>query len=170
MSRLPKLATNETVICPLSYETRKQLEQLCALCWTVADGATNAYFGSDLIHRLYHMPAFGENIVEHFKEACANILAIAKNNATYSICDSDVLQYSALDVYAYEVTIPGVRCLGGSAATSAGPTAPVTVASASLPAASPSETPAYPSTSGTLTSAPAVAQTPSNTLNILLVS
>ncbi|KAI4240227.1 MAG: hypothetical protein L6R40_005256 [Gallowayella cf. fulva] len=105
-------ATNETVICPLSYSTRRPLEQLCALGYTVAGMEANTYFGSDLLHRLYHMPAFGENHVEHFAEDYAGALELAKTNATYATHDSDILQYFALDVYAYDIAVPGVGCSG----------------------------------------------------------
>ncbi|KAL8669540.1 MAG: hypothetical protein Q9168_005872 [Polycauliona sp. 1 TL-2023] len=41
----------------------------------VAGSETNTYFGSDLLRRLYHMPAFGdENYVEHFVEDYAGAL------------------------------------------------------------------------------------------------
>ncbi|KAL9126939.1 MAG: hypothetical protein Q9217_004097, partial [Psora testacea] len=105
-------ATNETVICPLSYETRRPLEQMCAFGYTVAENETNTYFGSDLLHRLYHIPTFGEGHVEHFTEDFAGALEQAKHNATYATHDSDVLQYFALETYAYEVAVPGVGCPG----------------------------------------------------------
>ncbi|KAL8703702.1 MAG: hypothetical protein Q9201_003123 [Fulgogasparrea decipioides] len=105
-------ATGETVICPLSYETRRPLEELCAIGYTVAESESNTYFGSDLLHRLYHMPAFGENYVEHFAEDYAGALELAKANATLTTHDSDTLQYFALDVYAYDIVVPGVGCPG----------------------------------------------------------
>ncbi|KAL8680501.1 MAG: hypothetical protein Q9186_003300 [Xanthomendoza sp. 1 TL-2023] len=105
-------ATNETVICELSYSTRRPLEQLCALGYTVAGSESNTYFGSDLLHRLYHMPAFGENHVEHFAEDYAGALELAKTNSTNTTHDSDILQYFALDTYAYDIAVPGVGCPG----------------------------------------------------------
>ncbi|KAL8729975.1 MAG: hypothetical protein Q9166_004420, partial [cf. Caloplaca sp. 2 TL-2023] len=105
-------ATNETVICPLSYQTRRPLEQLCAMGYTVARNESNTYFGSDLLHRLYHMPAFGENYVEHFTEDYAGALELAETNATYATHDSDILQYFAMDVYAYDIALPGTGCPG----------------------------------------------------------
>ncbi|KAL8975936.1 MAG: hypothetical protein Q9205_007964 [Flavoplaca limonia] len=105
-------ATNETVICPLSYSTRRPLEQLCAMGYTVAESESNTYFGSDLLHRLYHMPAFGENYVDHFAETYAEALELAQTNSSYATHDSDTLQYFALDVYAYDIAVPGVGCPG----------------------------------------------------------
>ena len=107
-------ATDETVICPLSYSTRLDLEQMCAFGYNVAEGATNTYFASDLLHRLYHMPAIGEALVEHYSEGeeYADILELARNNATIAVRDSDALQYFALDVYAYDIAAPGIGCSG----------------------------------------------------------
>ncbi|KAL8766836.1 MAG: hypothetical protein Q9209_006494 [Squamulea sp. 1 TL-2023] len=105
-------ATNETVICPLSYETRQPLERLCAMGYTVAESESNTYFGSALLHCLYHMPAFGEDHVEHFAEDYAGALGLAKTNSSYTTHDSDTLQYFALDVYAYDIVVPGVGCPG----------------------------------------------------------
>ncbi|KAL8657446.1 MAG: hypothetical protein Q9226_001896, partial [Calogaya cf. arnoldii] len=105
-------ATNETVICELSYSTRRPLEQLCAMGFTVAGNEANTYFGSDLLHRLYHMPVFGENHVEHFAEGYAGALELAETNSSYATHDSDVLQYFALDVYAYDIAVPVVGCAG----------------------------------------------------------
>ncbi|KAL8747911.1 MAG: hypothetical protein Q9184_007537 [Pyrenodesmia sp. 2 TL-2023] len=78
--------------------------------YTVAEGETNTYFGSDLLHRLYHIPAFGENYVEHFAEDYAEVLELAKTNETYATHDSDTLQYFALDVYAFDIVVPGIGC------------------------------------------------------------
>ena len=58
------------------------------------------------------MPAFGEGYVEHFTEDYAGALEQAKTNATYATHDSDVLQYFALEVYAYDIAVPGVGCPG----------------------------------------------------------
>ncbi|KAI9780208.1 MAG: hypothetical protein M1816_003132, partial [Peltula sp. TS41687] len=108
-------ATDETVICPLSYETRRDLEEMCASGYNVADWETNTYFASDLLHRLYHMPAIGEGHVEHFSETYAEALELARSNASYATHNSDSLQYFALEVYAYDVAVPGIGCAGPTA-------------------------------------------------------
>ncbi|KAI9844852.1 MAG: hypothetical protein M1837_005270 [Sclerophora amabilis] len=120
-------ATDETVICPLSYETRNDLEQLCGLGYTVSGSETNFYFASDLLHRLYHMPAIGEGIVEHYSETFADVLNLPSENPANAVRNSDSLQYFALDVYAYDVAVPGEGCYGEgpseeSSATTAEPT------------------------------------------------
>lgn len=104
--------TDETVICPLSYRTRKPLAQLCALGYNVAEYPTNTYFASDLLHRIYHLPAITDWYVDHFAETYEEVLELAVNNNTYSVRDSDALQYFALEAYAYDITIPGVGCPG----------------------------------------------------------
>ncbi|KAL8917343.1 MAG: hypothetical protein Q9208_008013 [Pyrenodesmia sp. 3 TL-2023] len=72
----------------------------------------NTYFGTDLLHRLYHIPAFGDNHVEHFAEGYAGALELARTNETYTTRDSDTLQYFAVDVYAFDIILPGVGCTG----------------------------------------------------------
>lgn len=107
-------ATSETVICDLSYEVRKPLEGMCMFGYNVANGATNFYWGSDLLHRLLHVPKVGEGVVEHYghEGKYPGVLALAKENATYAVRNSDTLQYFALEVYAHDVVIPGVGCAG----------------------------------------------------------
>lgn len=78
----------------------------------MAEGETNIYFGSDLLHRLYHMPAFSDSHVDHFAEDYAEVLELAKTNETYATHDSDTLQYFALDVYAFDIVVPGIGCPG----------------------------------------------------------
>ncbi|KAK1918061.1 hypothetical protein P3342_000779 [Pyrenophora teres f. teres] len=59
-------ATQETVICDLSYQIRKPLEAMCMLGYNVANGPTNYFWASDLVHRLLHLPSVGEGVVEHY--------------------------------------------------------------------------------------------------------
>lgn len=80
--------------------------------YNVAEYSLNFYFASDLLHRLYHIPSFGEGWVEHYAETYEETLELARSNASYAVHDSDSLQYFALEVYAYEVAIPGVGCPG----------------------------------------------------------
>ncbi|OCT48355.1 Major allergen Asp f 2 [Cladophialophora carrionii] len=105
-------ATDETVICPLSYETRRSLTQMCALGYNVAESETNTFWASDLMHRLYHLPAFGEDHIGHYSEDYQGVLELAEHNSTFSTRDSDALQYFALEVYAYDIAVPGVGCPG----------------------------------------------------------
>lgn len=156
--------TNETVICPLSYETRRPLEQLCALGYTVAGSEANTYFGSDLIHRLYHMPAFGENYVEHFAEDYAGALELAKTNATFATHDSDVLQYFALDVYAYDIAVPGIGCPGtvteAAASMEATPTSTMAKTTHATETPTPTPTPTPTQTPATADAASAAVDVP----------
>ncbi len=93
---------------------------MCALRYNVAESETNTFWASDLMHRLYHMPAFGENHVEHYAEDYQGVRDMAQHNATWSTSDSDALQYFALEVYAYDIAVPGVGCPGPSNATAEG--------------------------------------------------
>ncbi|KAH8201625.1 hypothetical protein TruAng_004231 [Truncatella angustata] len=105
-------ATEETVICPLSYETRKPLDGLCGYGYTVASGALNVYFASDLIHRLFHMPSVGEGVVEHYADTYTDCLELATSSPEQAVRNTHTLQYFALDVYAFDIALPNDGCTG----------------------------------------------------------
>ncbi|CAI6301749.1 unnamed protein product [Periconia digitata] len=152
-------ATSETVICPLSYETRKSLDGMCGFGYDVANGATNFYWASDLLHRLLHVPKVGEGVVEHYAGEYDEVLELAESNSAEAVRNSDTLQYFALEAYAYDIALPGEGCAGklqvsssssaaaapSSAASSAAPAPASTTPSAttaqapSTPASAPSE-------------------------------
>ncbi|KAJ5748704.1 uncharacterized protein N7511_010400 [Penicillium nucicola] len=105
-------ATDETVICDLSYETRRSLSTMCSLGYTVSGSETNTFWATDLLHRLYHVPAVGQNWIDHFADGYEEVVDQAKENATLSTHDSETLQYFALEVYAYDIAVPGIGCPG----------------------------------------------------------
>ncbi|KAK2004396.1 zincin [Colletotrichum falcatum] len=105
-------ASLETVICPLSFEVRRPLSSVCGLGYTVAASKLNTYWATDLLHRAFHVPLVTQGAVEHYAEDYAEALALARNNATYAVVDSDALQYFAIDVWAYDIAAPGVGCTG----------------------------------------------------------
>ncbi|KIW81263.1 hypothetical protein Z517_04288 [Fonsecaea pedrosoi CBS 271.37] len=151
-------ATDETVICDLSYQTRRWLSQMCALGYTVADSPTNTFWASDLLHRLYHLPAIGWGYIEHFADDYEEVVELAAGNTTESTHDSDTLQYFALEAYAYDIAVPGVGCLGGeesgaaeATTTSAAPAPAATSSSPTVPEA-PSSTASVPAVSWTILS------------------
>lgn len=82
--------------------------------YDVANGATNFYWASDLLHRLLHIPKVGEGIVEHYGGAdeYPGVLALAESNPAEAVRNSDTLQYFALEVYAHDIAVPGVGCPG----------------------------------------------------------
>jgi hypothetical protein len=140
-------ATQETVICPLSYERRLPLEQVCSRGYTVANSPLNTFFAVDLLHRVFHVPAISEGIVEHYSEDYAGVLELARTNATFSVRDTDALQYFAIDAWAYDIANPGVGCTGELEDT---------VSSAAVVVASPTATGASIPPSSTAASADAV--------------
>ena len=83
---------------------------MCGQGYTVAEGATNTFWASDLMHRLYHVPAVGYGFIEHYVETYDDVIEFAENGTTTNTRDSDVLQYFALDAYAYDIAVPGVGC------------------------------------------------------------
>jgi hypothetical protein len=137
-------ATDETVICDLSYETRRSLNQMCALGYTVAASETNTFWASDLLHRLYHIPAFGWDYVSHFASDYDEVIELAESENTTSTRDSDTLQYFALEAYAFDISVPGVGCAGepveaeSPAATSSAPAAPAVTSSTPTTSQAPS--------------------------------
>lgn len=138
-------ATMETVICQMSYEVRRPLSQMCALGYEVASYETNVFFASDLLHRFFHVPAISDGIVDHYSHGeFAECLEFAKVNSTFSVRNSDTLQYFALDVYGYDVANPGVGCSGK-------------VTEETTPSAAPS---AAPSTTPSATVKPTTAEAP----------
>ncbi|KAJ5960057.1 uncharacterized protein N7479_007207 [Penicillium vulpinum] len=104
--------TDETVICDLSYETRRSLSTMCGLGYTVSESETNTFWATDLLHRLYHVPVIGQNWIDHFANGYEEAIDQAKENATLSTHDSETLQYFALEVYAYDIAVPGIGCPG----------------------------------------------------------
>lgn len=86
---------------------------MCALGYTVSGSETNTFWAGDLLHRLYHMPTFGQNWIDHFADGYEEVVDLATENATLSTHDSETLQYFALEVYAYDIVIPGEGCPGG---------------------------------------------------------
>ncbi|KAH1896927.1 hypothetical protein KXV57_001026 [Aspergillus fumigatus] len=107
-------ATSETVICDRSYTTRRWLVSMCSQGYTVAGSETNTFWASDLMHRLYHVPAVGQGWVDHFADGYDELIALAKSNGTESTHDSEALQYFALEAYAFDIAAPGVGCAGES--------------------------------------------------------
>lgn len=105
-------STDETVICDLSYETRRSLSTMCGLGYTVSGSETNTFWASDLLHRLYHVPAVGQNWIDHFADGYEEVVDQAIEDATLSTHDSETLQYFALEVYAYDIAAPGIGCPG----------------------------------------------------------
>lgn len=105
-------ATDETVICDVSYTSRRWLSSVCGLGYTVAQSPLNTFWATDLLHRVLHLPAISEGVVGHFAEDYAGLLDLAREDPAKSAIDSDALQYFAIDVYAYDVAAPGEGCSG----------------------------------------------------------
>lgn len=83
---------------------------MCALGYNVAESPTNTFWASDLLHRLYHMPAIGWEYIEHFADDYEEVVELALSENTTSTRDSDTLQYFALEAWAYDIAVPGVGC------------------------------------------------------------
>jgi hypothetical protein len=119
--------------------------------YDVANGATNFYWASDLVHRLLHIPKVGEGIVEHYGDAdeYPKVLALAKSDPSLAVRNSDTLQYFALEVYAHDIAVPGVGCPGSytSTATDDSHAAPTSTSAVPASATSPATSAAAATTS-----------------------
>ncbi|KAL6450327.1 PRA1 pH-regulated antigen PRA1 [Candida maltosa Xu316] len=104
--------SDETVICDLSFTSRRYLSQLCSNGYTVSQSDTNVYWASDLLHRFFHLQTIGQGIVGHYSDSYNSSLEYAFHNASYAVKNSDSLIYYALDVYAYDIAVPGQGCTG----------------------------------------------------------
>jgi hypothetical protein len=127
---------------------------MCGFGWDVANGKSNFYWASDLLHRLLHIPKVGEGIVEHYAEDYAEVIELAHTQSDLSVRDSDALQFFALEAYAFDVALPNEGCAGRLSATSSG-AASETSAAASLSSAE--------AVSATETPSPTLSEEPSAT-------
>jgi len=105
-------ASDETVICELSYTSRWNLNALCGYGYTVAGGKLASFFASDLIHRLFHTDKIGEKTVFHYADSYQECEELAKSEPELAVRNAHTLQYFALDVYAYDISVPGQGCTG----------------------------------------------------------
>lgn len=133
-------ASSETVICPLSYETRRPLEALCSFGYTVASGKLNLYWAADLMHRIFHLEPIGEGVVEHYADSHAECLALAKSDPSKAVRNTHSLQYFALDAYAYDIVMPGEGCPGRPSSSSSSTPAPTQPPATTTAAGSPTRT------------------------------
>lgn len=115
---------------------------MCGFGYDVANGATNFYWASDLLHRLLHIPKVGEGIVEHYAGEYDEVLELAHSNPAEAVRNSDTLQYFALEAYAYDIALPGQGCAGKLKveSSSSAAAAPSSSASSSSAAAAPAST------------------------------
>lgn len=103
--------TFENVICDLSYTDRLYLSQMCSQGYTVANSKNSLFWATDLLHRLWHTP-MGQGVVEHYADTYQECLELAISNPSEAVRNSATLRYYALDVYAYDISSPGVGCTG----------------------------------------------------------
>ncbi|SJX63351.1 related to ph-regulated antigen pra1 precursor [Sporisorium reilianum f. sp. reilianum] len=103
-------ATAETVICELSYTSRRPLEKLCAQGFQLATDNPSLYFGADLMHRAFHVPEFVHEKIHHYADKYADCLELARENSTAAVQNQHSLQYYALDVFSRKLTKWG--CVG----------------------------------------------------------
>ncbi|KAG4442900.1 hypothetical protein IFR05_001604 [Cadophora sp. M221] len=143
-----EISPDQTVICPLSFEARWSLEAMCAHGYTVAEQKDSLYFGADLLHRLYHVKKIAEGVVDHYADTQEEILQLAIEHPEEAVRNSATLRHFAVEVYAYDIAVPGQGCAGTVPVASDSPASSSAVASATPTSmsSSVSETPAASTT------------------------
>lgn len=78
----------------------------------MASSPLNTFWATDLMHRVLHVPAISEEVVDHFADDYVGLLELAKEEPEKAVIDSDALQYFAIDAYAFDIAAPGEGCSG----------------------------------------------------------
>ncbi|CEH16561.1 Metallopeptidase, catalytic domain [Ceraceosorus bombacis] len=92
-------ATGETVICPLSFQTRLPIEKACANGFSLIHDNVNVYWATDLLHRAMHLPTMTNDHVGHTADEYPALLDLAKNNVTESVKNQHSLQDFAFEAF-----------------------------------------------------------------------
>lgn len=127
---------------------------MCARGFTIATGKVTGFWAPDLLHRLFHTPQVGEEIVDHHGDGYAGSLELAAG-ANYSLAghNTATLQYFAAEVYAFDIAIPGEGCVGKVAVSSSSSAAVASSSTSAVPSAN-------SAAAGTLTSVAATRTVP----------
>ncbi|PWN18795.1 zincin, partial [Microstroma glucosiphilum] len=108
-------ATGETVICPLSFETRLPIEKTCAGGFQLARDNVNIYWGADLLHRAMHFPALTNEHVTHLADEYAALLELAHHSPEEAVRNQHTIQDFAFEVFSRKYITPE-GCVGEVAA------------------------------------------------------
>ncbi|KAE8210527.1 hypothetical protein CF327_g5610 [Tilletia walkeri] len=104
-------ATDETVICDLSFVTRRSLDAACGLGFKLATDNVNLYWGTDLLHRSMHLPKLTNEHITHVADEYPALLELAKTNASFSTRNQHTIQDFAFEVWTRE-NIDPQGCVG----------------------------------------------------------
>lgn len=85
---------------------------MCMHGYTVAGWTYVQFWASDLHHRLFHTIKIGEATVDHYADDYGPALELAMTNPEEAVRNTHSLAMFALDVYAYDVAVPGQGCTG----------------------------------------------------------
>lgn len=105
-------ASDETVICELSFDSRKPLTKLCGDGYTVSGSKDSIYWAGDLLHRIFHVESFSQGLIDHFADDYSECLELAKSDPAKAAKNSLSLRLFALDAYAFDIVEPGKGCTG----------------------------------------------------------
>ena len=95
----------------------------------------SAFMATDFIHRLFHIPTVSDGLVDHHADTYEECLELAKTHPEEAVRNTHSLQWFAVEVFSYELVVPGVGCTGDQESVMASATstksAAITSASAS---------------------------------------
>ncbi|KAE8216709.1 hypothetical protein CF327_g199 [Tilletia walkeri] len=94
--------TDETVICDLSFVTRRPLDSACGLGFQLARDNVNLHWGADLLHRFMHLPKMTNEFIGHVADEYPDLLELAKTNASVAIRNQHSIQDFAFEVWTRE--------------------------------------------------------------------
>lgn len=92
-------ATEETVICELSFQSRLGLEKACQNGFKLGRDNVNVYWGADLLHRMMHLPKITNGYITHVADTHEDMMKIAIEKPDQSVKNQHSIQEFAFDVW-----------------------------------------------------------------------
>ncbi|PWN33769.1 zincin, partial [Meira miltonrushii] len=92
-------ATEETVICNLSFQSRLGLERACENGFKLGRDNVNVYWGADLLHRMMHLPKVTNGYITHVADTHEDMMKIAIEQPDQSVKNQHSIQEFAFDVW-----------------------------------------------------------------------
>ncbi|GAA5915223.1 Zps1p [Sporobolomyces salmoneus] len=106
-----KNATEQTVICPPTYNRRMQLATLCWDGVEIGSIPPARWLATDFMHRLMHVPSIVYGHISHAADSLGGVFELASSNDSATVTNQNTFQFYALDAYAYDVVWPGKSCV-----------------------------------------------------------
>ncbi|MCO5589753.1 hypothetical protein L7F22_043722 [Adiantum nelumboides] len=99
-------ATEETVICELSFHSRLGLEKACGNGFKLGRDNVNVYWGADLLHRMMHLPKVTNGYITHVADTHEDMMKIAIEKPDQSVKNQHSIQEFAFEAWIRKYTNP----------------------------------------------------------------